>query len=285
MTSTARTTEPVLASPQPDLPTIKAKMKATWEDGDYADFARYMELGAKQILDGWHLPAGKRLLDIGCGAGQTAIPAAMRGLRVTGVDIAANLVESARRRARTEGIAARFDEGDAEALPYEDASFDVVISLIGAMFAPRPRLVCTEIARVLRPGGRLHMANWTPRSMPAQMFKAVAAITPPPPGVVPPVLWGDEETVYERLDADFTDIELRRVNYPQWRYPFDAGRLTELFRSHFGPVKRAFDAADKLGAKQLFEQLRDIFNDHGEFDGRNLTVTRGELLLVSATRC
>ncbi|MCU7876517.1 MAG: class I SAM-dependent methyltransferase [Candidatus Thiodiazotropha sp. (ex Lucinoma borealis)] len=284
MTQSARTIEPLSASPQPDLATIKAKMKATWEDGDYADFARYMESGAKEILDGWQLPSGKHLLDIGCGAGQTAIPAARRGLHVTGVDIAANLVESARHRARIEGISARFDEGDAEALPYADTSFNLVISLIGAMFAPRPERVCSKIARVLRPGGALYMANWTPSSMPAQMFKAVAAVAPPPPGVAPPVLWGDEDTVRERLDAEFTDIELRRINYPQWHYPFDAGRLTELFRSHFGPVKRAFDVADEKKAQQLFKQLQDIFDDHGEFDGKTLTITRGELLLVCAKR-
>jgi ubiquinone/menaquinone biosynthesis C-methylase UbiE len=178
---------------QPDLSTIKSKMKATWEDGDYASFATYMAPGAVEILEDWNITPGQRLLDVGCGAGQTAIPAARRGLHVTGIDIAENLVEHARQRARKEGLVARFDQGDAEELPYADASFDVAVTLIGAMFAPDPDRVTAEFARVVRPGGKLYMANWTPNGMPAQMFKfkCVAAYVPPSPAFIPPVLWGE----------------------------------------------------------------------------------------------
>ena len=125
-------------APVPDIATIKAKQKATWEDGDYPTFARFMEAGAIEILDGWNVVRQQSLLDVGCGAGQTALPAAKRGAHVTGIDVAENLIDHARQRAREAGLDIRFDVGDAEDLPYADSSFDALISLIGAMFAPAP---------------------------------------------------------------------------------------------------------------------------------------------------
>jgi len=269
---------------QADLGAIKAKMKATWEDGDYAGFAKFMEPGAVEILDAWNIAAGQRLLDVGCGSGQSAIPAARRGLQVTGVDIAENLIGHARKRAETEGIEARFDVGDAEDLPYDEASFDVAISMIGAMFAPRPDRVAAELARVLRPGGKLYMANWTPLSMPAQMFKCVSSVVPPPPGFIPPVLWGDEATVRERLGEDFTEIALTRRVYPKWQYNFGAADVVELFRTHFGPVKRAFETLYERGQDEFRQQLEAIFADNGKTESGVLTITNGEYLEVVATR-
>ena len=200
-------------TPAPDFEAVKAKMKATWMDGDYARFARYMEPGARKILADWRIGAGEHMLDVGCGAGQVAIPAAHAGVHATGIDIAANLIEHARRRAHEEGLEVRFDEGDAEELPYADGEFDVVTSLIGAMFAPRSEKVAAELARVCRPGGRLFMANWTPTGMAGRMFKCIGAHVPPPPDVTPPPLWGDEETVSERLTAGFRNIRLTRKLY------------------------------------------------------------------------
>lgn len=278
--SNASDSEPV----PPDINTIKSRMKATWEDGDYASFATYMEAGAEEILKSWSIEPGQRLLDIGCGAGQSAIPAARSGLHVTGVDIAENLIEHARHRAESEGLEAHFDVGDAEDLPYENGSFDVVISMIGAMFAPSPERVAAELARVLCSGGKLHMANWTPNGMPAQMFKCVAGFVPPPPGAVPPVLWGDEMTIQERLGEHFADIQMIRKNYPQWHYPFTAAELVEFFRAHFGPVKRAFEAVDAAGQKNLFQQLEEIYINASESGDGVITITRGEYLEVIATR-
>jgi SAM-dependent methyltransferase len=268
---------------QPDIATIRAKMKATWEDGDYAGFARYMENGAIEILENWQIPPGQRLLDIGCGAGQSAIPAARLGHRVTGVDIAENLIEHARERARFEGLNAHFKVGDAEDLPCADHSFDVVVSMIGAMFAPHPNQVATELARVTRPGGRLYMANWTPTSMPARMFKCISSYVPPPPGFVPPPLWGDEETVRNRLAHGFTDIQLKRRLYPQWHYPFSVAELVGLFRSHFGPVKGAFEALDEEGQESLQRDLEQIYTHYSESHDGHITI-RGEYLEVIATR-
>ncbi len=266
-----------------DYSVIKSKMKATWEDGDYATFARYMEPGAEDILNAWHIPSGLRLLDIGCGSGQTAIPAARAGLKVTGVDIASNLIDHARERARYEGLDAEFDVGDAEDLPYWDAEFDVVISLIGAMFGPRPEKVAAELARVCKPGGRLHMANWTPTGFAATMFKCVGQYVPPPEGVVPPPLWGVEEVVEERLSQGYKDFRLERKYYPQWKYPFSTVELVEYFRQHFGPVKRAFDALDETGQRSLRADLENIYAEHNlATDGT--TEIKGEYLNVSAIR-
>ena len=268
---------------QPDINVIKAKMKASWEDGDYARFSKYMEPGAEEVLNSWNIKPGQRLLDVACGSGQTAIPAARNGAIVTGVDIAANLVEHARQRAVAEELEARFDEGDAEDLPCEDNEFDVAISMFGAMFAPRPEKVVSEFARVIKPGGRLIMANWTQASMPANMFKCVSQYVTPPPGFIPPVLWGNEETVTQRLENDFTDIQLTRKFYPKWDYHFSVDELVELFRTNFGPVKRAFEILDEAGQEKLWQELKQIYTNHSEINNGILTVY-GQYLEVSAIR-
>lgn len=269
---------------QSDLTHIKAKMKATWEDGDYGAFAKYMEAGAVEILHSWDIEPGKRLLDIACGSGQTAIPAAKNGVEVTGIDIASNLIDQARERCRNDLINARFEVGDAEDIPCGDKDFDVAVTMFGAMFAPRPAQVTNELARVLKPGGQLIMANWTPRSMPAQMFKTVAKVVPPAPGLAPPVLWGDEDTVNERLQEDFTDIQLTRKIYPQWHYPFTASELVDYFAQHFGPVKRAFATLEPQQRSGLREQLEEIYASNSETKNGILTITGGEFLQVLATR-
>lgn len=268
---------------KPDIDTIKARMKSTWEAGDYGTFAKFLEPGALEILAGWQIAPGSRLLDIGCGTGQIAIPAARAGIRVTGVDIASNLVEQARRRAALEGVAAQFDEGDAEQLPYADASFDVVVSLIGAMFAPRPERVAAELVRVCRPAGRLLMANWTPSGQVGQMFKAIAKHVPPPPGVPPAVLWGDEETVRQRFQESVSSLTLRRRIYPSWAYPFSVPEVVEFFRQHYGPTLRAFAAVEAEGEKALRNDLEQVFSQHNRAtDGT--TWLEAEYLEVQAIR-
>ena len=268
----------------PNLDAVKTNQKFTWEDGDYASFAKFMEAGAIEVLESWDIATDKNLLDVGCGSGQTAIPAAKKGNKVTGVDIAENLIQHARKRAFEAKLSIQFDVGDAEDLPYEDSEFDVAISMFGAMFAPRPECVVSEFSRVLKPGGQLYMANWTPHSMPAQMFKRVSEFVPPVPGYIPPVLWGDEETVTQRLANDFTDIRLTRKIYPQWHYPLTATELVELFRTYFGPVKRAFDAIDSHQATELRQSLEAIYSRNSEIQNDILTITNGEYLEVIATR-
>ena len=176
-----------------------------WMAGDYDRFSRYLEDGAREFYERLHVSPGGRFLDVACGSGQLALMAAKDGLEVTGVDIAINLVERARARAKAEGLRARFEEADAEALPFDDASFDVVTSLIGAMFAPRPDLVAKELLRVCKPGGIIAMANWTPQGFVGQMFKTVSKFIAPS-GMPSPVLWGDETTVRERLGKGLSEL-------------------------------------------------------------------------------
>lgn len=276
-------TETTATAATPDISAVKDKLKATWMDGDYATYARYMEKGALQILEEWGIPPGTELLDVACGAGQIAIPAARAGVRVTGVDIATNLLEHAKDRARIEGLDAQFMEGDAEDLPFPDASFDMVTSLIGAMFAPQPDMVAAEFGRVCRPGGRVRMANWTPQGFVGQLFKVIGRHVPPPPGVAPYALWGDEETVMQRLGGNFTDIKLTRKRYPSYQFPYGPESVVELFRTYYGPTKRAFAAVGPEGEVALRRDLVEVYTAHNTAtDGT--TFLDGEYLDVEATR-
>ncbi len=267
----------------PDIATIKTRMKATWMSGDYGTFAKYMEPGALEILANWQIKPGNKMLDVGCGAGQISIPATRAGVHVTGVDIDTNSLEQARARAATEGLKVQFDEGDAEDLPYPDASFDTVVSLIGAMFAPRPERVASELIRVCRPGGRILMANWTPTSFVGHMFKAVGKHVPPPQGVPSAMLWGDEATVRERLQDSIKELELTKRIYPSWNYPFSAPEVVEFFRQNYGPTQRAFAALEPATQDNLRHDLEQVFSAHNRAtDGP--TNLEGEYLEVVAIR-
>jgi ubiquinone/menaquinone biosynthesis C-methylase UbiE len=244
------------------MDAIKTRMKAVWMSGDYGTFATYMEPGALEILASWQLAPGSKLLDIGCGAGQIAIPAARAEVDVTGVDIATNSLEQARNRATAEGLTVQFDEGDAEQLPYPDASFDTVVSVVGAMFAPRPERVASEMVRVTRPGGRILMVNWTAAGFVGQMFKTIAKHVPPAQGVPSVMLWGDEATVRERLNAGVAELKLTKRIYPSWTYPFGVPEVVEFFRQNYGPMQRAFAALDDNGQKALRHDLEEVFSAH-----------------------
>jgi 2-polyprenyl-3-methyl-5-hydroxy-6-metoxy-1,4-benzoquinol methylase len=267
----------------PEMQALKARLKATWMSGEYATFAKYMEEGAIEILRRWNIPAGTRVLDVGCGAGQIAIPMARQGIRVTGVDIATNLIEHARARADAERLDAQFDEGDAEDLPYADASFDTVVGLVGAMFAPRPNLVAAELKRVTRPGGRIIMVNWTPAGLVGQMFKIIGKHVPPPSGMTPPVLWGDPETVRQRFSDGIAELTLTKKFYPSWDYPFSPAEVVEFFRKYYGPMNRAFAALDADGQAAMRRDLEKLWSENNRnTDGT--TCVESEYLEVIAIR-
>src|SRR5215470_13087269 len=183
------------------IESLKSRLQKTWMAGDYDRFSRYMEDGARQYYESLDIPPGSKVLDVACGSGQLALMASRDGFDSTGVDIAENLIERARERSAAEGLNARFEVGDAEALPFPDASFDVVVSLIGAMFAPRPELVAQELLRVCSPGGTIAMANWTASGFVGQMFKAIAQFIAPSSNMPSPLLWGDEAIVRQRLGS------------------------------------------------------------------------------------
>jgi SAM-dependent methyltransferase len=183
------------------------------------------------------------------------------GAKVTGIDIATNLIKQARARAQGENLDARFEEGDAEMLPYQDGSFDIVVSLIGAMFAPRPELVAAELKRVCQPGGKIIMGNWTPAGFVGQMFKIHGKHVPPPAMMAPPVKWGDEETVRERFADGISHLRVTRRMYP-FLYPFPPAEVVEFFRTYYGPSYKAFAALASEKQSALRVDLEQLWTEH-----------------------
>jgi SAM-dependent methyltransferase len=272
----------MIAEMTPEMEALKARLKATWMSGDYGHFATYLEAGALDFLSRIPIEPGTRILDVACGAGQTAIPMSRAGAKVTGIDIATNLIEQARARAQAENLDARFDEGDAEMLPYPDGSFDIVVSLIGAMFAPRPELVAAELKRVCRPGGKIIMGNWTPSGFVGQMFKTMGTHVPPPGIMAPPVKWGDEAIVRERFEDGISHLRLSRQLYP-FRYPFSPSEAVEFFRLYYGPTFKAFGALDAEKQSALRRDLEQLWTEHNlATDGTTLVLA--EYLEVVAIR-
>ncbi|HEX5707657.1 MAG TPA: methyltransferase domain-containing protein [Pyrinomonadaceae bacterium] len=261
---------------------MKTRLKAMWMAGDYGQVAKHIETGAREFIERLELRPGMRVLDVACGSGNLAIHAARAGAQVTGVDIAANLLEQARQRAEAEGLTIQFDEGDAESLPYADATFDVVVSMFGAMFAPRPELVASELLRVCRRGGRVAMANWTPEGFVGQMFKITGRHVAPPPDMPSPVKWGDEETVRERLRAGVADLRLAR-RMCLFEYSFTPAEVVEFFRNFYGPTQRAFAALDEAGQAALRGDLERLWAEHNQA-AEGATRVEGEYLEVVATR-
>jgi SAM-dependent methyltransferase len=250
--------------------------------GDYDRFSRFMESSAVEFLDRVGIPQGASLLDVACGSGQLALIAARRGVGVTGVDIAANSILAARERAQAEALPAQFDEGDAEALPYADASFDVVASIFGAMFAPRPDLVAQELVRVCRPGGTIAMANWTKTGFIGQMFALVSKFIAPP-GMPSPVLWGDEATVRERFGAGIAHLRMARVMY-RFDYPFSPAGVVDFFRENYGPTNRAFAALAAPDQEAFRADLVALWTAKNQSGDANRTVVDAEYLHVVAIR-
>jgi len=260
---------------------LKTRLKTTWMTGDYDLFARFLEKDAEQFFQGFGVKPGTRVLDVGCGAGQVALIAARAGAQVTGCDIATNWLEKARTRAAAEGLEITFEEGDAEALPYRDAQFDVVVSLFGAMFAPRPERVAAELIRVCRPGGMIAMGNWTPGGFIGQMFKTISRHIAPS-GMPAPVLWGDQAAVRERLRDGIADLRLTpRINH--FDYPFSPDAVVEFFRTNYGPMARAFAALDAKGQELLRSELVSLWSAHNKASGESTQVD-AEYLEVTATR-
>lgn len=264
-----------------EMVNLKAKLKTTWMSGDFDKIAEIIWNGGAEFIARLHLTPGVHLLDIACGTGNLSFPAARAGAVVIGVDIAPNLLETARARAKEEGVQIRFDEGDAEALPYGDATFDEVVTMFGAMFAPQPQLVAEEMARVCRSGGRLAMANWTPSGFIGQMFKVTGWHVSPPP-MPSPLLWGDEAMVSERLQNHFAAPQLRRRTL-RMDLPMSPPEAVEYFRAWYGPTHRAFAALDEAGQAALRHDLNQLWTEHNQAtDGT--TSINAEYLEVTATR-
>ena len=265
-----------------EMDALKAKLRATWISGDFGQIAKFLETEAETFINRLGLKPGTKVLDVACGTGNLALPAARRGADVTGVDIAPNLVEQARANAAREGLNAHFDEGDAEALPYPDASFDAVVTMYGAMFAPRPDLVAAELKRVTKPGGLIAMGNWTPAGFIGQMFKAVGARVPPPASMPSPLLWGVDEKVRERFGDGVSKVETTPRNVA-FAFPFSPAEVVEHFRIYYGPTHKAFGALDENGQAALRKDLEDLWAKNNQATDGTTSVD-AEYLEVVATR-
>jgi SAM-dependent methyltransferase len=263
--------------------------KALWEKGDFTRIAESMRESGEALVTRLGITKGLKVLDLGCGDGTTALPAARLGADVLGVDIAKNLVEAGNKRAKEQGLTnCKFQEGDASNLhELKDDAFDLVVSIFGAMFAPKPFDVAKEMVRVTRPGGRIVMGNWIPNdpTLVAQILKISASYSPPPPeGFISPMTWGIESNVIERFAA--AGVPKDAISFVKDTYSFNfPGPPSELFgafRKYYGPTMNAFEAAEKSGrAGDLQKELEALFSSQNKSPSRNTTSIPATFLLVT----
>jgi SAM-dependent methyltransferase len=260
----------------------KEKMRATWMAGDFGKVAEFSAKYAEDFVDAIDLKPGMQVLDVACGTGNLSIPAARKGARVTGADIATNLLAQARARAEVEGLKIAFEEGDAEHLPFPDEHFDLVMSMFGAMFAPDPDRVASELARVCRHGGKIAMANWTPEGFTGKMFRLSSRHVPPPVELPAPTLWGDEAVARLRLSANGVEVKTARRTIV-FDCPFSPREVVQFFREYFGPTKVAFSRLDATAQEAYRADLEKLWSQHNQAKGGN-TLIRNEYLEVIGTR-
>jgi SAM-dependent methyltransferase len=263
--------------------------KALWEKGDFTRIAASMRESGEALVESFGICKGQRVLDLGCGDGTTALPAARLGADVLGVDIARNLVDAGNKRAQKEGLAScRFQEGDATNLhELADHSFDLVVSIFGAMFAPKPFDVAKEMVRVTRRGGRIIMGNWIPNdpTLVAQILRISSAYTPPPPeGFVSPMTWGIESNVLERFAG--AGVPAEKVAFSRdtfaFSYPGSPASFAGEFREYYGPTMNAFEAAEKNGrAADLQKELEGLFDSQNRSQRKDATSIPATFLRVS----
>lgn len=265
--------------------------QALWEKGDFTRIADTMRESGEALVTKLGVTRGMEVLDLGCGDGTTALPGARRGANVLGVDIARNLVEAGNNRARAEGLMnCKFQEGDATNLHgLEDKRFDLVVSIFGAMFAPKPFDVAKEMTRVTRPGGRIVMGNWIPGdpTLVAQILKISSAYTPPPPdGFISPMVWGVESQVLERFAA--ANVPREKITFVRdsftFNFPDAPAGLVDMFRNYYGPTMNAFEAAEKNGrAGDLANELVTLFTKENRSLSRNMTSIPATYLRVTVS--
>ena len=266
--------------------------KALWEKGDFTRIAQSMRESGEALVESLGISKGLKVLDLGCGDGTTALPEARLGAEVLGVDIAKNLVEAGNKRAKEQGLTnCRFQEGDASNLhELGDQSFDLVVSIFGAMFAPKPFDVAKEMVRVARPGGRIVMGNWIPNdpTLVAQILKISSSYSPPPPeGFISPMTWGIENNVIERFGGAGVpreNISFVRDTYT-FNFPGPPSELVDEFRKYYGPTMNAFEAAEKNGrAGDLQKELEVLFNSQNKSASKAATSIPATFLRVIVTR-
>ena len=264
-----------------DLEAVKAVQQKIWSAGDFARIGMMTVLASENLVEAADVLPSERVLDVACGSGNTALAAARRFARVTGLDYVPALLEHGRERAKAELLDVEWIEGDAEDLPFDDRSFDLVTSTFGVMFAPDHRRAADELLRVCRPGGRIALASWTPDGSVGEMFRIILRHAPPPPGVQPPPLWGTEDHLRELFGDAISELRIERRQFT-FRYPTPEFNL-EYFRTWFGPTKMAFARLDPAGQEALAEDLLELSRRHN-MAGDVALVTPATYLEVVATR-
>ena len=255
------------------LEGIKAKQQKTWESGDYGAVAALIHPISEALVQAADLSAGSRVLDVATGTGNAAIAAARCLCEVVAVDYVPDLMDRGRARAEAEQLPVKFREADAEKLPCDDGEYDAVFSVVGVMFAPNQEQAAAEMVRVLRPGGTIGLANWTPDGFIGHLFKTVGRRVPPPPGVRPPVEWGTATRLGELFGDQVTDL---RVTPKEFVFRFaSAADFADYFRVNYGPTLKAFEALDADGQKLLHEDLIELANRHNAATDGTLKIPSG----------
>jgi SAM-dependent methyltransferase len=245
-------------APAPDLAAIKLRQQATWASGDFAVIGTTLQIVGESLAEAADVRAGNRVLDVAAGNGNATLAAARRFADVTSTDYVPALLDKGRERARAEGLSVQFQEADAEQLPFPDASFDVVLSTFGAMFTPDHQRAASEMLRVLRHGGRIGMANWTPGGFIGRLFKVIGAHVPTPAGLKSPALWGTEPHLVELFGTQAAQIRCER-RYFNFRYR-SAAHWVQVFRDLYGPTHKAFAALDAAGAQSLERDITTLLH-------------------------
>jgi SAM-dependent methyltransferase len=272
---------PALPQSTPDLASIKQRQQATWASGDFAVIGTTLQIVGEALAEAVDVRAGERVLDVAAGNGNATLAAARRFAEVTSTDYVPALLEKGSVRARAEGLPVLFEVADAEALPFADASYDVVLSTFGAMFTPDHRRPAREMLRVLRAGGRIGLANWTPDGFIGRLFKVVGAYVPPPAGLKSPALWGTEPHIVELFGAQAAQIRCERRTF-NFRYR-SAAHWVQVFRDFYGPTHKAFVALDPAGQVALERDILALLEQMNTAGASSLVVP-GEYLEVVITK-
>ena len=271
----------VPAVSEPNYTAIKQKQQATWASGDFAVVGTTLQIVGESLAEAADIRADERVLDVAAGNGNATLAAARRFARVTSTDYVPALLDKGRERARAEGLDVRFQEADVEELPFPDGSFDAVLSTFGAMFAPDQARTAREMMRVLRPGGRLGMANWTPDGFIGRLFKVIGGHVPPPAGLKSPALWGSEAHLAELFGASAAQIRCERQIF-NFRYR-SAAHWVQIFRDYYGPTHKAFAALGAAGQQALERDLHALLNEFN-VAGHGSLVVPGAYLEVVITK-
>ena len=265
----------------PDFAAIKRRQQATWSSGDYAVVGTTLQIVGETLCEAVDLRSGEHVLDVAAGNGNATLAAARRYANVISTDYAPTLLDKGRARARAEGLPVHFEEADVENLPFAEGTFDVVLSTFGAMFAPDQERTAAEMMRVLRPGGRLAMANWTPEGFIGRLFKLIGAYVPPPAGVKSPALWGSEAHVGRLLGSRAASIETQRRIF-NFRY-VSAAHWLQVFRDFYGPTHKAFLALDAAAGKALARDI-ELLLEELNVGGTHSLVVPSEYLEIVVTK-